>query len=383
MTDSDLLESSWRINPLLRLTPPGAMGDPHWAAVHLLRKKKLLLGKHGAAMCLMASDPVTGSELVDLIHRRSGADKHRLEEQLRGLIGQEALIDADADCAWAEKLLTRWRDHGWIEAADHHLMTFDYDFFDYSTVGWKKDLEIMREYRAEQPDLVRFKPPSPGSRTVRGPATLTALSGLDADFEASVRGPVTTRSLDRAALLDLLASVFGVTMTVRGNDRYAPPIRRTSPSGGSRHPSEGYVCVFDVPGLDAGWYHFSCGKNVLVRVAGLDSDEATAALYGAFRAGFPVGAVVVITSHFERNMYRYREPRTFRTLFMDVGHLLTTAELVARSLGLALYGQHGIDDTYVEHVLGLNEFEEGVAYSIALGDGVAASALEGAASHAS
>ncbi|MGW7534244.1 SagB/ThcOx family dehydrogenase [Amycolatopsis sp. NPDC054798] len=383
MTDPDLLESSWRINPLLRLTPPGAMGDAHWAAVHLLRKKKLVLGKHGAAMCLLATNPVTGGELVNLIHHRSGADKHRLEEQLRGLVGQDALVEAGAACGWAEELLTRWRDRGWIEAADHHLMTFDYDFFDYSTVGWKKDLEIMREYRAEQPDLMRFKPPSAGCRTIRGPATLTALAGLDADFEASVRGPVAARQLDRAALLNVLAAVFGVTMTVRGNDRYAPPIRRTSPSGGSRHPSEGYVCVFDVPGLDAGWYHFSCGSNVLAKTAGLDSDEAAAALYGAFRAGFPVGAVIVITSQFERNMYRYREPRTFRTLFMDVGHLLATTELVARSLGLELYGQHGIDDTYVEHVLGLNEFEEGVLYSIALGDGVAAPAAEGAVSRAS
>ena len=374
MREARLLEREWRLSPFVRLVPPGAMANSGWLAVHLMSKKTWALGRHGAALGLMLATPLTGERATELVHRRSGAERAALEAQFHQLVELGVFVDAvgHREDAWAEELLVQWRDHGWVEAADYHLMSFDYRFFDYSDNGWDKDLETMRAYRAEEPDLLRFKSRAEGTTGFLAPPVMTVLETMDAEFTDCLRGPVRAAKLDRAGVLDMMSALFGVTVMTMGKENFSPMIRRTSPSGGSRHPSEGYVCVFDVVGLDPGWYHFSCGTSELVKVSELDADRAQAAFYGAFRAKFDIRAIVLVTSQLERNMYRYREPRTFRTPFMDVGHLVTTATLVAHAQGFALHSHHGMDDAYLEGVLGLDPLEEPAVYSIALGDGVTA-----------
>jgi len=90
-------------------------------------------------------------------------------------------------------------------------------------------------------------------------------------------------------------------------------------------------------------------------------------LEGLYRASFKIKAVVILTSVFERNMFRYREPRTFRTIFLDAGHVAATVEIASRSLGINAYVQHGINDAWVENLLGLDSLREGVILGIALG----------------
>ena len=77
-------------------------------------------------------------------------------------------------------------------------------------------------------------------------------------------------------------------------------------------------------------------------------------------APFTPQALVVVTAVFGRNMYRYREPRTFRTVFMDTGHLLGTFEMVASALGLQSFIHHAINEEAVERMLGLAALQEGV-----------------------
>jgi len=92
---------------------------------------------------------------------------------------------------------------------------------------------------------------------------------------------------------------------------------------------------------------------------------------GPFRArldrNFEPAAVVILTSVFERNMFRYREPRTFRTILLDIGHVVFTLELACAALGLQFYPQHGVDDLAVERLLGLEGLDEGVMYAVAIG----------------
>ncbi|GHE78082.1 hypothetical protein GCM10018785_52870 [Streptomyces longispororuber] len=375
-------EERYRLNPAVRLVPPGSFNNPRWLAVDLVTKRHLAIGRHAAALCVVAAGPTSRAAAVDAVAAHAGARKADLAAAFDTLLGKDLLVAAVTSdrTRWVEQLLSQWRAYGWSEAADHHLMTFDYPFYDYSVDGWTQDRAIMRAYRTAEFDGQRYKtcadvphPAGDGCPETGGgvpaPRVTDVLPTLTARFEEVTGAPRRTGTLDAEVLLRLMSSVFGVLESRGGGPGTAPFIRRTSPSGGARHPSEGYACVFDVPGLAEGWYHYRCGDEALHRVADLDAERTRRALFGALRAPFTTRAVLVMTSVFGRNMYRYREPRTFRTLFMDVGHLLTTTEVVAQAMGVAAFGQHGIDDTCVSDVLRLAPEEEAPVLSVALGDG--------------
>jgi hypothetical protein len=57
-------------------------------------------------------------------------------------------------------------------------------------------------------------------------------------------------------------------------------------------------------------------------------------------------------------MYRYREPRTFRTVFTDAGHLLGTFEMVASALGVRSFVHHALNDMEIERMLKISPWKE-------------------------
>ena len=85
------------------------------------------------------------------------------------------------------------------------------------------------------------------------------------------------------------------------------------------------------------------------------------------RASFDPFALIVLTSRFSRNMYRYREPRTFRTVHMDVGHLSGSVMLLASAIGLQTKADDVTNAARTETHLGLDWLEEGAQYAIAVG----------------
>ncbi|MGW6054800.1 SagB/ThcOx family dehydrogenase [Streptomyces sp. NPDC055189] len=367
-------DGRYRLSPAVRLLPPDSFGNRQWFAVDLVTKRRLAIGRHAVALCVLAAGPTTLAEAVNAVADYADAPVDELTKTFTTLLDQDILVAADPSeqSRWVDELLAQWRAYGWAEAADHHLMTFDYPFYDYSADGWTQDRAIMRAYRDAEFDGRRYKPADRDQSAAQGlpaPRVTDILPTLTAGLDELSGTPRRANTMDAEALLRLMSVVFGILESKGGGPGTAPFIRRTSPSGGARHPSEGYVCVFDVPGLEAGWYHYSCGDDELCKVADSDTERSRRALFGALRAPFPVRAVLVMTSVFGRNMYRYREPRTFRTLFMDVGHLLTTAEIVGRATGISVFGQHGIDDAVIGDVLRLAPDEEAPLLSVALGDG--------------
>ena len=227
----------------------------------------------------------------------------------------------------------------------------------------------MARYHAEGPEPDRVK--SYEAATTRRPAPVAkeALDQLSGPFEAFQHRRAATQDLDVDRLLSLAAIAFGKLRSRRvpGNGSVPDLLRKASPSGGSRRPTEGYVFARSVRGLDGGAYHFAVGTNSLDRIADLPpAGELRACLNGPSHAPFRPDAFMVLTSLFARNLYRYREPRTFRTIFMDVGHVLATLEIAAHGLGLRCFVQHGVDDDRLGRLLGLERLEEGVIFGAAI-----------------
>lgn len=367
-----------RLNPAVRLIPPSEVTGDQWLAENVLERKRYRVSARAAAALVAANRPQHPRDLAKRLTEsvdgtESGAWWEDLVEALRGrdLIVDAAAAAGDPDLAWLTRLRQAWSRYGWREAAEYHLLSFDYPCIDYSEAkAFLTDQARMRRFQSAEPDTDRHKLDyldRPGTPLPEPSADLPTATATEV-----WRGTVPPRPLDAGALESVVSLTFGQTGQIVPRTDSAPLLRRTSPSGGGRHPSEGYLAVTDVPGLATGWYH------VTMRPFGLrllDAPLDAGRLAGLFpetaeRFPLPIRALLVITSVFERNMYRYREPRTFRTVHMDAGHLAGTARLAARSLGVAAGIYYCDRAPDLERALGLDGLREGYMLTVALADGV-------------
>jgi len=278
---------------------------------------------------------------------------------------------------FALSIMKEWTNYGWIEAADYYLSTFDYPFLDYSKEGIERDSLLMKKYRSEEHDFNRTKRYDSAQHRIYTQKASDSLKQLSSSFNRAwfQYSKSKNENLQRLTLerLKLLTSItFGKLRSRKMyDDKCADLIRKTSPSGGSRHPTEGYIFALNIESLQPGIYHFSVADNSLEMINKLPNQKKLESLFeGLYRSrqerGFEPEALLILTSVFERNMYRYREPRTFRTIFMDVGHLSSTFEFTAVNLGLQCYFQHGVIDEKVEKLLHIRGLSEGIIYGAAL-----------------
>src|SRR5690606_32810584 len=128
------------------------------------------------------------------------------------------------------------------------------------------------------------------------------LRRMEAPFGALWENVPPLRPLDAESVTELMAVVFGRLRgrTPRYNrDLRAEMVRKISPSGGSRHPTEGYLLARDVPSLAPGVYHFCAGDNTLDQIGCEVPDDRLSMLFmGHTRVGFRPRAFAVMTTVF-------------------------------------------------------------------------------------
>lgn len=90
------------------------------------------------------------------------------------------------------------------------------------------------------------------------------------------------------------------------------------PSGGARHPTEAFLSVERSTFLPVGTYHFNVKRNELVRISLTPPDSTLGMAVGESSATEVLR--VFFGSMVERAMFRYRDPRSFRALLVDIGH---------------------------------------------------------------
>ncbi|MDN3354452.1 SagB/ThcOx family dehydrogenase [Actinomadura sp. DC4] len=361
------------------MIPPSELVGDRWIAENLLEKKRYNLQVPAAAALTAAFRPRTPDDLAGRLadhdpQRRPAAYWSGLVEVLRdrALIVEASRAAGDPRLGWLAGLRESWSRYGWAEAAEYHTLAYDYPCVDYSeAAGTYFDHDRMRAYQAVEPDTDRYKLdyadrpglplPPPGEEMA--PGTVRTVWG-----DERLRSRVDVEALSRVLSLSFGATGVRVPITDA-----APLLRRSSPSGGGRNPSEGYVVVRDVAGVEAGRYHVTMQPFGLRRLedGGPIDDEQIRRIFPETSRRFSgdVRALVVITSFFERNMYRYREPRTFRTVHMDAGHIASTLSMSARALGLSagVYDRDAAAD--VEQALGIRGMREGYLLTVAIADG--------------
>jgi len=167
------------------------------------------------------------------------------------------------------------------------------------------------------------------------------------------------RELKLETVSKLLSLVWGVTGYLH-SPLFGNLARKTSPSGGARHPGEVYLMALRVKGLNPGLYHYHPAHHRLEMISA-NATRNKAWLYCA-RQNFAknAGALFLMTAMFQRSMWKYGHPRAYRVVLLDAGHLCQTFYLVATWLGLAPFCTAALKDTLIEEDLGIDGIRESV-----------------------
>lgn len=168
--------------------------------------------------------------------------------------------------------------------------------------------------------------------------------GGDALFRPSSTVP-NDGDLTERQLSELLYLSFGEI------DQHSVPgitafVKRTSPSGGARHPTEAYVAVRDADDLDRGVYHYSVKEHALELIP--DVEVSRLAEHVPPVAGDDYKLLVLCGSRIERNMMKYKFPRCYTVVNQDVGHLLQTFRLLSERMGHSCFPVFDVDPSIHE-----------------------------------
>lgn len=130
---------------------------------------------------------------------------------------------------------------------------------------------------------------------------------------------------------------------------------RSNPSSGNLHPTEGYLVVPQMRGLDlkGGLYHYASKEHGLELRAEFPADQITHLL-----APFPDQSFLIgLTSIHWRESWKYGE-RAFRYCNHDVGHAIGTARIAAATLGWHMALLDGNSQEVVAALLGTDRIED-------------------------
>lgn len=174
------------------------------------------------------------------------------------------------------------------------------------------------------------------------------------------------RPLPLHVLGELLGWTGGVQQWARLKGQGELPMK-TSPSGGSRHPLELYVCARRVKGLDPGIYHYAADDHSLERLARHERPARVRRyLPGQF---FYEGAAALLffTAVFDRYQWKYDSARAYRAVFIEAGHQCQTFCLLATDLGLAPFCSMALADSTIDQDLGIDGVSESAIYLAGVG----------------
>jgi SagB-type dehydrogenase family enzyme len=193
----------------------------------------------------------------------------------------------------------------------------------------------------------------------------TAMPALEAIARtgAEPRGEATP---DLAALARIALLSNGILK--RGGRRQSGEVveYRTSGGTGARYHLELYFVCGAVPGLDAGVYHYSAQDHSLRRVRAGDHRSVLVEATGGEASVAAAPVVLVMTSTFWRNAWRYKA-RAYRHAFWDAGTTLANLLAVAAAAGLPTRLVLGYADAPVNGLLDLDGRREAAVALCAIG----------------
>jgi SagB-type dehydrogenase family enzyme len=130
---------------------------------------------------------------------------------------------------------------------------------------------------------------------------------------------------------------------------------------------EVYIFAFNVNGLPPGLYHYDPKKHSVACLRKGDlQNEVTKMCVGQARAGSGACALA-FSGVWKRYMYRYRHPRAYRTLLVNIAELAQKHLILATALSLSTFVTPAFNDELADRLLDVEGFDEAVLELIAFG----------------
>ncbi|WP_434579113.1 SagB/ThcOx family dehydrogenase [Pseudomonas sp. Z5-35] len=244
--------------------------------------------------------------------------------------------------------------YNWKSASDYLKCTHNYPFFEYDKDGRSKDNRRMQEYLADEQEIERFKVYVVAPVAIQGvspqcSAALISAGGAQGDLENILSALSLSLGMQKEAQLNTGGRV----------------LKKTVPSGGGRHPVEAYLVDFANQTI----YHFNVVTYSLNAIKCIESPDLYTTIFGVRNSyiDFDVNFAVVFTCIWERNMFRYREPRTFRSVHLDAGHASMQVETALLKMRYRNQAQYNFKVINFERLLELDPLVEGVMSAVMIG----------------
>ena len=190
--------------------------------------------------------------------------------------------------------------------------------------------------------------PLPKDLPPSGIAALNAISGTGLQTDG-----------DRVPDLATLASIFyhSAGITRRRSYGGGEILFRAAACTGALYHIELYLVCADLPGLEAGVYHFGAHDFALRKLRDGDYRSTLVKASGEEPSVAGAPAVVVCTGTYWRNSWKYRA-RTYRHCFWDSGTILANLLAISSAHGLKSKVVGGFVDEDVNRLLGLDTQRE-------------------------
>lgn len=143
---------------------------------------------------------------------------------------------------------------------------------------------------------------------------------------------------------------------------------RAAGGTGARYHLELYLVTGDLPELDAGVYHYDAKEHTFRVLRRGDHRAAIVEASGAEPSVAAAPAVIVATSTFWRNAWRYKG-RAYRHVFWDLGTTISNVLAVAAASELSSKVVMGFVEDEVNHLLGIDGQHESTVCLVPLGQG--------------
>lgn len=193
------------------------------------------------------------------------------------------------------------------------------------------------------------------------PSRLPALDAL----AATGRLPRVRTIPDRDTLARLCLLSNGILKTGSHGTGRVIEYRAAGGTGALYH-LELYVVCGDLPDLDAGVYHYGAHDHSLRRLREGDYRATLAEATGAEPSIVEAPAVLVATSTFWRNAWKY-QGRAYRHVYWDLGTTLSNLLAVAASSELPAQVVMGFSEAEINRLLGVDGERESAVCLVALG----------------
>jgi SagB-type dehydrogenase family enzyme len=199
-------------------------------------------------------------------------------------------------------------------------------------------------------------PPEPGFPNVGVFAAMAALAENAKLSAVDESGSHEKIQLDLIWLSRLLWHTMAVSAWKKAPGTGGRYSLRVNPSSGNLHPTETYVSLRGVAGIDDGLYHYRADRHALeLRSGGAWTQQLASALEIPWASESRL--IVGLTSIFWREGWKYGD-RAYRYCCHDLGHAMMSMLLGARALGLAGGVVAHFSDLRLARTLDLSESDE-------------------------